>query len=191
MNRRFDALFLDRDGTLIVERGYLADPRGVRIARGAARRLKRFTDDGTLLFVVTNQSGVARGMLTMEDAHAVNAEVAKRLGARGVPIEAFLICPHHPEGRIPELTRYCQCRKPGTLLHRRALRAHALSPSRTAVFGDRWEDVEAGLSLGATTVHLLTGYGREQRSEVRERAPDAILASTLADGLDRIRKLAS
>ena len=187
--RRFDALFLDRDGTLIVERGFLKDPKGVRLCRGAADRLRSFTDAGTLLFVVTNQSGVARGVTSPDEVAAVNAEVKRRLAERGVPITEFLVCPHHPDGSVLRFTRNCRCRKPGTLLHRRAMKEHGIVPDRSAVFGDRWEDVGAGLALGATAVHLLTGYGREHRATVKERAPDAILARTLADGLDRLQAL--
>jgi D-glycero-D-manno-heptose 1,7-bisphosphate phosphatase len=188
--RRFDALFLDRDGTLIVERGFLKDPKGVRLCRGAAERLRIFTDAGTLLFIVTNQSGVARGVTSPDEVVLVNAEVRRRLGERGVIVTEFLVCPHHPEGSVPRYTRKCRCRKPGTLLHRRALKAYGIVPGRSAVFGDRWEDVGAGIALGATAVHLLTGYGREHRAIVKERAPDAILARTLADGLDRLQALA-
>ncbi|MEO6325301.1 MAG: HAD hydrolase-like protein, partial [Thermoanaerobaculia bacterium] len=136
------------------------------------------------------QSGVARGMTSPEEVVAVNTEVERRLLARGVPITEFLVCPHHPDGSVPEYTRDCRCRKPGTLLHRRALKEHGLEPARAAVFGDRWDDVGAGIALGATTVHLLTGYGREHRPIVKERAPGAILARTLADGLDRLQALA-
>lgn len=185
---RWDALFVDRDGTLIVERGYLSDPRGVRLARGAAARLKEFTDDGTLLFVVTNQSGLARGVLTRAEVDAVNAEIVRRLASRGVPVAGVLVCPHYPDGVVPALSIRCRCRKPGTLLHTRALAAHGLSARRSAVLGDKWDDVGAGVSLGATHVHVLTGHGREHRAEVAARAPDAILAPTLADALDKLRR---
>lgn len=185
---RFDALFLDRDGTLIVERGFLADPRGVRLAPGAASRLKEFTDEGTLLFVVTNQSGLARGALTREEVDAVNAEVVRRLAARGVPVAGVLVCPHYEGGVVPELSIRCACRKPGTLLHRRALRAHGLSGRRSAVVGDKWDDVGAGVALGAAQAHLLTGHGREHRAAVRARAPGAILATSLADALVKLRR---
>jgi len=184
---RWDALFLDRDGTLIVERGFLKDPRRVRLARGAAARLKEFTDAGTLLFVVTNQSGLARGLLTRAEVEAVNAEMVRRLAARGVPVAGVLVCPHYPDGAVPALAIRCRCRKPGTLLHRRALRAHGLSCRRAAVVGDKWDDVGAGIALGAAQAHVLTGHGREHRAKVRARAPDAILASSLADALDRLR----
>ena len=186
--RRWDALFVDRDGTLIAERGYLSDPRGVRLARGAAAGLKAFTDEGTLLFVVTNQSGLARGVLTRAQVDAVNAEVVRRLAARGVPVAGVLVCPHYPGGVVPELSIRCRCRKPGTLLHARALAAHGLSGRRSAVLGDKWDDVGAGVALGAAQAHVLTGHGREHRAEVAERAPGAILAASLADALDQLRR---
>ncbi len=185
---RWDALFIDRDGTLIVERGYLKSPRGVRLSRGAARRLRTFTDEGTLLFVVTNQSGLARGVLTRDEVDAVNAEVVRRLAARGVPVAGVLVCPHFPEGVVPELSIRCRCRKPGTLLHARALAAHGLSARRSAVVGDKWDDVGAGVALGAAQAHVLTGHGREHRAKVVERAPDAILAASLAGALDQLHR---
>jgi D-glycero-D-manno-heptose 1,7-bisphosphate phosphatase len=185
---RWDALFLDRDGTLIVERGFLGDPRGVRLSPGAAARLKAFTDEGTLLFVVTNQSGLARGVLSRPEVDAVNAEIVRRLAARGVPVAGVLVCPHYPGGVVPALSKTCRCRKPGTLLHTRALAAHGLSARRSAVVGDKWDDVGAGLALGAVHAHVLTGHGREHRAAVRLRAPDAILAATLADALDQLRR---
>ncbi len=185
--RRFDALFLDRDGTLIVERGFLKDPGGVRLARGAVERLRGFAGEGTLFFVVTNQSGLARGLLTPEDVRAVNEEVARRLRRRGVAVAGFLVCPHHPDGRVPGLARRCRCRKPGTLLYRRALKANGLLARRCAVIGDKWEDIGAAVALGAMAVHVLTGFGRRHRPVVRARAPDAILACSLADALTKLR----
>jgi len=187
--RRWDALFLDRDGTLIAEREFLGDPRGVRLAPGAAAALKRFSDRGTLLFVVTNQSGIARGKLTWVQVDAVNAEVATRLGRRGVPLAGTLVCPHLPGGVVPRWARRCRCRKPGTALHLRAIRRYGLDPRRCAVVGDKWDDVGAGLALGAAAVHVLTGHGREHRGRVASEAPSAILARTLAEGLSRLEAL--
>lgn len=185
---RWDALFLDRDGTLIVERGFLKDPRRVRLSRGVAARLKTFTDEGTLLFVVTNQSGIARGLLTRAEVDAVNAEMVRRLAARGVPVADVLVCPHYAGGVVRSLAVACRCRKPGTLLHARALRAHGLDGRRAAVVGDKWDDVGAGVALGAAQAHVLTGHGREHRAAVRARAPGAILASSLADALDQLSR---
>ncbi len=181
-----DALFLDRDGTLVIERGFLGDPKDVRLAPGAAARLRIFARRGTALFIVTNQSGLARGFLTREQVDAVNAEVVRRYAARGVPFAGVLVCPHHPEGAVASLRRRCRCRKPGTLLHERALRSRGLSASRSAVVGDKWDDVGAGLALGAAAAHVLTGHGRRERALVLARAPGAILATTLADALDQL-----
>lgn len=182
----YDALFLDRDGTLVVERGFLGDPKDVRLAAGAAARLRVFARAGTALFIVTNQSGLARGFLTREQVEAVNAEVVRRYAARGVPFAGVLVCPHHPEGAVASLRRRCRCRKPGTLLHRRALRARGLSARRSAVVGDKWDDVGSGVALGAVTAHVLTGHGRRERPLVLAHAPGAILATTLADALDQL-----
>ena len=187
--RRWDALFLDRDGTLIAERDFLGDPRGVRLAPGAASALKRFTDQGTLIFVVTNQSGIARGKLTWEQVDAVNAEVARRLGRRGVPLAGTLVCPHFPGGVVAPWARRCRCRKPGTALHLRAIRRYGLDPRRCAVVGDKWDDGGAGRALGMVAVHVLTGHGREDRQRVADEAPAAILARTLAEGLSRLEAL--
>ena len=186
----FDALFLDRDGTLVVERGFLGDPKEVRLARGAAARLRVFAREGTALFIVTNQSGLARGFLTWSQVDAVNAEVVRRYAARGVPFTGVLVCPHHPEGAVASLRKTCRCRKPGTLLHERALRARGLSARRSAVVGDKWDDVGSGVALGALQAHVLTGHGRRERPLVLARAPGAILATTLADALDQLRSRA-
>ncbi len=158
----------------------------MRLSPGAAPLLKRFTDAGTKLFLVTNQSGLARGILTWDEVNAVNEEIVRRLLARRVPVTDVLICPHHPEGSIAALRKRCRCRKPGTLLHERAMEQHGLDPRRCAVIGDKWDDVGAGVSLGAIAVHVLTGYGRAHRATVKGRAPDAILAGSLADALQRL-----
>ena len=121
----------------------------------------------------------------------MNAEVERRLAARGVPLAGWLVCPHHPEGRVKEYAVACRCRKPGTLLHRRALRRHGLAAERSAVVGDKWDDVGAGLALGALAVHLLSGHGREHRAAVLAKgAGRVILAGGLADGLRRLRAAA-
>ena len=118
----------------------------------------------------------------------MNAEMVRRLSSRGVPVAGVLVCPHYPGGAVASLAIRCRCRKPGTLLHTRALAAHGLSARRSAVVGDKWDDVGAGVALGAAQAHVLTGHGRAHRAAVRARAPDAILALSLADALDQLRR---
>ncbi len=146
--------------------------------------------------MVTNQSGIARGRLSWDDVRAVNAEVERRLRKLGVPIAEILVCPHHPDGVVKEYAVACSCRKPGIELHQRALLRHGLSAARCAVVGDKWDDIGAGLALGAAaSVHVLTGHGRSNRPRVlRERAwlenPAAVmLATSLADALARLGTL--
>jgi D-glycero-D-manno-heptose 1,7-bisphosphate phosphatase len=188
VTRLLDALFLDRDGTLIVERDFLRDPKGVRLTRGAGRALQPYAAAGTKLFVVTNQSGIARGKLTWEDVHAVNSEVQRRLSRFHLAIEEFLICPHFPDGVISRYAVSCRCRKPGTALHEEAVARYRLTPARCAVAGDKWDDVGAGMTMGMWQVHVLTGHGGDHRALVRDRAPECILASTLADGLETLAR---
>ena len=111
MSRR-KAVFLDRDGTLIVERNYLGDPAGVALLEGVPQALKQLSDAGFLLVMVTNQSGVARGFFTMDDVARVNGRVAELLEREGVRLDAVYICPHHEQGTVPEYAVSCACRKP-------------------------------------------------------------------------------
>jgi D-glycero-D-manno-heptose 1,7-bisphosphate phosphatase len=137
------AVFLDRDGTIIADIGYPRDPALVRLLPGAAEGLGRLAAAGWPLVVVSNQSGIARGLLTEADYRAVMDRTAALLSGAGAPFLADYQCPHHPD-----LTGPCECRKPGTLLFRRAAADHDLDLSASWFVGDRWRDVEPGLALG-------------------------------------------
>ncbi|WP_052036690.1 D-glycero-alpha-D-manno-heptose-1,7-bisphosphate 7-phosphatase [Tumebacillus flagellatus] len=134
-------MFLDRDGTVIPDLHYLKDPCRVELLPGAAEGLQVMQDLGFELFLVTNQSGVARGYLTAEDVQAVNDAVGQRLAEQGIFLRDVRVCPHWEEG--------CACRKPepGMLLDLAA--AHGLELSQSVMVGDKWSDVEAGKAAGA------------------------------------------
>jgi D-glycero-D-manno-heptose 1,7-bisphosphate phosphatase len=151
------ALFADRDGTIIVEKEYLSDPDQVELAPGAVEALRAFRDAGYALIVVTNQSGIARGLFSRSDYERVEARVAQLLSAEGLILDGVYYCPHHPEcGDV------CECRKPGTLLYRQAAADHGLDVTRSVYTGDRRSDVEPAAMLGGRGILLLSGYGREQ-----------------------------
>ena len=109
------AVFLDRDGTIIVEKVYLSDPAGVELIPGAVEGLHRFCRAGFLLVVVTNQAGIARGRYTIDDYRAVEDRLSEMLGEHGVSLDATYFCPHHPDWTGP-----CDCRKPATGMHMQA-----------------------------------------------------------------------
>ena len=137
------AAFLDRDGTIIDDANYIADPELVRLRPGAADAIAALNREGIPVVVITNQSGLARGLISESAYRSVEARVAEQLAAQGARIDATYVCPHHPE-----FDRACDCRKPGTLLFRRASVEHGLDLTQSVYIGDRWRDVQPGIVLG-------------------------------------------
>lgn len=141
------AVLLDRDGTIIVDRHYLRDPREVELLPGTVEGLRLLTRLGYLLVIVTNQSGIARGLLTRADVDATNDALMRMLAGEGARIEQAYVCPHHPgEG--------CACRKPGTALAEKAAAELGFDAGAAYVIGDRDSDLEMGRRLGATTIRV-------------------------------------
>lgn len=147
-------VLLDRDGTIIVEKNYLSAVNDLELLPGAVEGLRILHDAGFGLIVVTNQSGIARGKLTLETLAGIHAELERRLAAGGVHIEAFYQCPHLPEDE-------CDCRKPKPLLAERAAADFGFELSRAFVIGDKPCDIDLGKNAGARTILVRTGYGRE------------------------------
>lgn len=141
------AVFFDRDGTLIDDMHYLADPAQVSLRPGAASAVRRVNDAGWKAIVVTNQSGIARGLVTEDAFRAVTARLDELLGTAGARLDATYHCPH-----LPELTGACACRKPAPALYERASAEHALDLARSAYVGDRLRDVEPAARFGGIGV---------------------------------------
>lgn len=159
------AVFADRDGTIIREAEYLADPDAVSLLPGAVEGLAAFQDAGYRIVVVTNQSGIARGYYDEAAYRAVEAEMERQLAAEGVNVLDAYHCPHHPQFTGP-----CACRKPAPGLFRQAARAHGLALDRSVYVGDRLRDVQPGLELGGTPILVRTGYGAREAAA----APDGV-----------------
>ncbi len=174
------ALFLDRDGTLCELIPYLGDPGRARLVPGAGVALRRAQEAGYRLVVVTNQSGVARGLFTTREVEAVHAALASALRQDGVIVDRFLYCPHHPEFTGP-----CLCRKPRPGMLRTAAAALDLDLRRSWMIGDARADVEAGLAAGCRVALVRTGYGAQV---VRESTTpiDALVAADLPAAIERI-----
>jgi len=172
------AVFLDRDGTLIREREYLADPRGVVILDDVVDALTRLRRAGFALVVVTNQSGIARGLYTLEDYRSVARRVDECLDREGVLPDATYFCPHHPEFTGP-----CTCRKPGTGMYRQAAQELNLALDESFYVGDRAKDVLPALALGGRGVLVRTGYGKDEEPRVPE---SCVVVDTLAGAADWI-----
>lgn len=158
---RRPAAFLDRDGTLIVEQNYLADPAGVDLLPGTVAALRALRDAGYILIVVTNQSGIARGLIEPEQYAAVRRRLDELLAEAGVYLDGVYHCPHHPDH-----TGSCECRKPGTALYRRAAAEHSLDLARSIYIGDRESDIRPALDLGGRGYLVQTGYGAGEAARV-------------------------
>lgn len=156
------ALFLDRDGTVIEECGYLGDPALVRVLPGAAAALAAFASQGWKLIVVSNQSGVGRGLITPRQMEEVQRRFLEVMQRNGVPITASYVCTHAPE-------ECCECRKPSPFLLRRAAAEHALDLSASWMIGDREGDILCGRNAACSTIWL-----RNDMFSVPEDLPDFI-----------------
>jgi D-glycero-D-manno-heptose 1,7-bisphosphate phosphatase len=138
------AVFLDRDGTIIEDVGYLRDPDHVRLLPGAAAAIRRLNDHGFLAIVATNQSGIARGILSRNEYQQTEQRVDALLSAQGAHLDAHYFCPH-----LPELTGPCDCRKPGALLYRQAAEQFDIDLPGSWWIGDRMRDVLPAEAFGA------------------------------------------
>ncbi|MDQ3672899.1 MAG: HAD family hydrolase [Gemmatimonadota bacterium] len=157
------AVFLDRDGTIIEDVHFIKSPSQVKLIPGAADAIRRISDAGSLVIVVTNQSGIARKLSTVRDYEAVRAHYEELLKQHGARIDRSYYCPHHPDVDGP-----CKCRKPGTQLFEQALADFSLAPDRVAYIGDRWRDVAAAKKLGGRGILVPSGMttgGDHQRAK--------------------------
>ena len=180
MNKAF---FLDRDGVINAEVDYLFEPDKVVILPGVVPALKRMREHGFLAVVVTNQSGVARGMYAEEDVHAVHERIRELLAAEGAGVDGFYHCPHHPKYGSP-----CGCRKPEPGMLLAGCRDFDIDPARSAMVGDRLSDIAAGWAAGCRACHLVkTGYGA---AVLRNEDVSGIeVAEDLEDAVNRFLKL--
>jgi D-glycero-D-manno-heptose 1,7-bisphosphate phosphatase len=165
-------VFLDRDGTIIENRHYLADPDGVKLLEGVATGLRALQNAGRRLVIVSNQSGVGRGYFTREAMAAVNTRLLDLLRSEGIRIEAIYCCPHSPD-------EACSCRKPAPGLVHQALRELGGTLQEAVVIGDNLCDIELAHSLGITAVFVRTGH--ESVEVARLASPPQLVAADLTE----------
>jgi histidinol-phosphate phosphatase family protein len=177
------AVFLDKDGTLVEDVPYNADPARLRLTAGAVGALTRLRACGYALIVITNQPGVARGRVREDEVRRLRAHL---LGDADLGLADLYYCPHDPAGSVPAYAVPCACRKPAPGLILRACAEHGLDPRRSWFIGDILDDVEAGRRAGCRTILLDTGHETEwRRSPLREpdyTLPDLAQAAALIAG---------
>jgi D-glycero-D-manno-heptose 1,7-bisphosphate phosphatase len=161
------AIFLDRDGTINDDVGYLTDLATLYIYPYAADAIRLLRRAGFAIIVVTNQGGIARGLMTESFVRDTHRRIAERLDRAGAFVDDWFYCPHHPESVMEGLGTPCECRKPGIAMPIEAARRHRLDLARSWVIGDHWRDVQMGHAAGMRAVLLRTGHGLDQE---RQRA---------------------
>lgn len=164
---------------MIEDVGYLGDAAGLRVYPWTVDAVRAFNRAALPVVVVTNQSGIARGFLTEAAVHEVHRELTAALAAGGASVDAYYLCPHHPDGVVAEFAIACDCRKPGRALVDRAAQDLGLDPTRSFVVGDKWLDVGLARAVGARGVLVRTGYGAGEES----RPPAGLAADAVVDNL--------
>jgi len=167
--KKTSAIFLDRDGTINEEVGYLDHADKLRIIPAAYEAVRLINESGRKAVVITNQAGVARGFFTEEFVQDINDRIRNILLAGGARIDRFYYCPHHPTEGYAPYRRICECRKPGPGLLYQATADLDIDLARSYFIGDRLQDVETAHRAGAKGVLVMTGYGEDL---MREAGPD-------------------
>ena len=172
------AIFLDRDGTINVEKDYIYKSEDLIFEEGTIEALKTFKNLGYILIVVSNQSGIARGYFTEEDLNIFNNNMNEILKKNGVEITEFYCCPHHPDG-IGEYKKVCECRKPNNKMIEDAIKKYNIDREKSYMIGDKTSDIEAGLKSNLKTVLVKTGYGLKDMEKVDKN--ETLICENLKD----------
>ena len=182
------AVFLDRDGTINVEKNYIKDPSDIELIPGSSEAISLFNRAGYMVFGISTQSGVARGYFSVDDVIAVNRRVIELAAVGGGEIKEILFCPHHLDGTVIEYSIKCECRKPGTGMIRNATEKYSLKFTDIIVIGDKACDIGVGKNINAKTVLVSTGFGSEEYKilqSTRDMAPD-LFAKDLLDAAKKL-----
>ena len=172
------AIFLDRDGTINVEKDYIYKSEDLIFEEGTIEALKTFKNLGYILIVVSNQSGIARGYFTEEDLNIFNNNMNEILKKNGVEITEFYCCPHHPDG-IGEYKKVCECRKPNNKMIEDAIKKYNIDREKSYMIGDKTSDIGAGLKSNLKTVLVKTGYGLKDMKKVDKN--ETLICENLKD----------
>ncbi|MEY8335143.1 HAD family hydrolase [Lachnospiraceae bacterium 47-T17] len=149
------AFFLDRDGTINVDHGYIHETSDLELLEGAAYAIRRMNENDYKVIVVTNQSGVARGYFPYSDVDKINQHLQKLLREQGAFVDHFYTCPHHPRGIVKPYNIVCACRKPGLLLYKQAQKDYEIDMGKSYAVGDRLSDIQYLNQLGIKKTGLI------------------------------------
>ena len=188
MKQSHRAVFIDRDGTISEEVGYINHPERFRLFSYAAEAIKLLNESGWLAILTTNQAGLARGYFTEEMIGIVHQQLQRDLNSGGASLDAIYYCAHHPSVGEPPYRYDCDCRKPRPGLVQRAVADFEIDLNQSWMIGDRYSDIELARNAGVRSAFVLSGYGRGEWEYQRERwihQPD-IVAENLLEAVQQI-----
>lgn len=157
------AVFLDRDGTINTEKNYLYKIEEFHFIPGVVDALKLLTQNKILIYIITNQSGIARGYYTEKDFHKLTSSMLQLLSQENIIIQDVLYCPHHPNATLEAYRQNCNCRKPANGLIKKVMEKNELEATDVAIVGDKNSDIDAGKSLGIRSYLVKTGFGETEK----------------------------
>lgn len=188
MNR--GGVFLDRDGTINQEVDYLSSPDQLRLIPGSADAIREANVLGLKVVIITNQSGIARGVLTEEQLSEIHRVLIHTLQEHNARIDAVYYCPHHPDYGGQRYKKECDCRKPNTGMITQAVRDLDIDTKASFVIGDRMIDVQLGNTIGATSILVLTGYGKQELEYCRHHNVHVdFIAQDLSDAMNYVKNI--
>ena len=168
------AVFLDRDGTIIEDVGYLSSPEQIKFIPGSVASIRSLNQAGFKVIVISNQSGVARGHFGEDMLQTIDKIVHRGLLHGGAHLDAHYYCPHHPQHGVYPYKQECDCRKPNTGLIKKAIEKFDIEASSSFMIGDKATDIELGKRAGVKTVLVQTGYGKTEVKQAKD--PDKVAA---------------
>lgn len=169
------AVFLDRDGTINVEKEYLYQVENFEFIPGAPEAIRLLNQSGVMVVVVTNQSGVARGYYTEDDVINLHRHISSELERSGAHVDVWLYCPHHPDGR-GSYALPCNCRKPLPGMLQEAAARYGIDLENSIMIGDKLADIEAGQAAGCRSILVRTGYGADEEQRL---GPETVVSDDL------------
>ena len=174
------AVFLDRDGTIVDERGYLTPAARLSVYPWSIDAIRLLKRAGFAVVVVTNQGGIARGLLTCDFVEQTHRKLADQFAAGGAVVDAWYYCPHHTSAVVERFSAPCECRKPKIGMMTEAARTLGLDLGQSWVVGDQWGDIRMAHAAGAASILVRTGHGRAQEAA---RPPEVAAPTTVCDNL--------
>ncbi len=178
------AVFLDRDGTIIEDVGYLNSPEQIKFIPGSIEAIKKLNENGYKVVVITNQSGVARSLISEDMLQTIDKTIQKKILNGDAYLDMIYYCPHHPEAGHYPYKQECDCRKPAPGMINKAQKDLNIDLTKSFMIGDKTSDIEAGQRVGIKNILVLSGRGQGEKDKIKTQ-PD-LIAKTLKEAADWI-----